>query len=55
MALDRDKYITRWSALLADRSDWDGHWREIAEHLLPRSPRFIASDRNRGDKRHNKI
>ena len=51
----RDKYLTRWAALKTERADWDSHWAEIAEYLLPRSPRFLASDRNRGDKRHNNI
>lgn len=55
MAIARDKYLNRWQALQSDRSDWDDHWREIAEYMLPRAPRFLASDRNRGEKRHNSI
>ena len=31
------------------------HWREISDYLLPRSGRFMATDRNRGDKRHRAI
>ena len=30
-------------------------WREISEYLMPRMGRFIASDRNRGGRRHNSI
>lgn len=51
----RDKLLTRWSALKAERSSWMTHWREISDYLMPRSGRFISSDRNRGDKRHNAI
>ena len=31
------------------------HWREISEVLTPRSGRFLATDNNRGDKRHKDI
>ncbi len=31
------------------------HWRELSDHLMPRSGRFVTSDRNRGGKRHNNI
>lgn len=44
----RDKLLTRWSALKAERSSWMTHWREISDYLMPRSGRFISSDRNRG-------
>ena len=45
----------RWAALKNERSSWDEHWREISEHLLPRSGRFQASDRNDGKRKHNRI
>lgn len=51
----RDKLINRWGALKNDRTSWDAHWREISEHLLPRSGRFLMTDRNRGEKKHNTI
>ncbi|KAA3649388.1 MAG: phage head-tail adapter protein [Proteobacteria bacterium] len=51
----RDKLLTRWGGLQNDRSSWLTHWREISEYLLPRSGRFLQTDRNRGDKRHNSI
>jgi hypothetical protein len=51
----RDKILTRWGALKTERSSWLTHWREISDYLLPRSGRFLATDRNRGDKRHNNI
>lgn len=51
----RDKLLTRWSALKTERSGWMDHWREISDYLLPRSGRFVSTDRNKGDKRFNNI
>lgn len=51
----RDRLLSRWTALKNDRSSWMDHWKEISENLLPRSGRFFLDDRNKGDKRHNKI
>jgi len=34
---------------------WVTHWREIAENIIPRRQRFLVTDRNRGDKVHDKI
>lgn len=51
----RDKLLTRWSALKTERSGWMDHWREISDYLLPRSGRFVSSDRNKGNKRFNNI
>lgn len=31
------------------------HWSDISDYVLPRAGRYFASDRNRGDKRHNQI
>jgi hypothetical protein len=45
----------RWSQLKIERSSWWDHWLEISTYLLPRNGRFFIQDRNRGDKRHNKI
>lgn len=53
--VERDKLFTRWGALKSERSSWLTHWREISDYLLPRSGRFLATDRNKGDKRHNNI
>jgi hypothetical protein len=46
---------SRWAALKQERSSWDPHWKEISEYLLPRSGRFMTSERNRGERRHNNI
>jgi hypothetical protein len=53
---DRRKlYLQRWGALKSERSSWFSHWRELSEYLMPRNGRFLVTDRNRGDKRHNRI
>ena len=51
----RKHYLTRWEGLKTERSSWDGHWKELAQYVLPRSSRFLTTDRNRGDKKHNRI
>lgn len=51
----RMQYSSRHSALKAERSSWDQHWRELAEQIEPRRSRFFTSDRNRGDKRNQRI
>jgi hypothetical protein len=43
------------SQLWTERSTFDAHWKDVAEHILPRRARFTTFDVNRGDKRHNKI
>lgn len=51
----RTLYTQRWNALVSERSSWFSHWQEISQFILPRSGRFVTSDRNRGDKKHNNI
>lgn len=51
----REDLLSRHTALKAERSSWWPHWRELSDNLLPRAGRFFASDRNRGQKRHNAI
>jgi len=51
----RKQMTARLQALKTERSTWDAHWRRIAEVLLPRSGRWITSDRNRGGDKHNEI
>lgn len=52
-----ERYQQRFVALKAARSPFDPHWRDIADYLLPRAPRFSpGSDRSRaGTKRNEKI
>lgn len=47
--------LQRKIALWTERSSWDDQYREIARYLLPRSGRFISTDRNKGAKRFNQI
>ncbi len=49
------RYEQLRGSLLTDRSSFDLHWQELADFLQPRRTRFFASDRNRGDKRSQKI
>lgn len=51
----RQKYATRKSELWKERSTWFPQWQEISRFLLPRNGRFLVTDRNRGEKRHNAI
>lgn len=51
----RQRLLARKQALWTERSSWVTHWREISEYQQPRAGRFVASDRNKGDKRTNNI
>ncbi len=51
----RQKYQTRKSELWRERSTWFPQWQEISRYLLPRNGRFLVTDNNRGEKRHNQI
>jgi len=51
----RQRTLARKAALWTERASWVSHWREISENQQPRAGRFIVTDRNRGDKRANKI
>ncbi len=51
----RRKLLARHTALKTERSSWDAHWREISEQIDPRRSRFLTTDRNRGDKKNQKI
>lgn len=51
----RKHYLARWQGLKNERASWDPHWMELARFLLPRSSRFMVTDRNNGAKKHNHI
>jgi Bacteriophage head to tail connecting protein len=52
----RRRYDVLRTALWTERtSGFDAHWRELAEVFMPRRIRFSVSDRNRGDKRNQRI
>jgi len=48
-------YVQRKGELWQERSTWLPHWQDISRYLLPRNGRFLLTDRNRGEKRHNAI
>jgi hypothetical protein len=52
----RRQWLLRISAQWKnERATFEPHWRELGEHLAPRRTRFFAQDKNRGDKRNQKI
>jgi len=51
----KDYFNRRLSALREERSSFIDHWRVLAEFIQPRRGRFLVSDRNRGDRRHQSI
>ncbi len=44
----RQRLEQRLGALQTERSDWEPHWRDLAEFILPRRARFLTTERNRG-------
>jgi len=50
-----ERYNTVKTALKSERWSFEAHWRELGDYLLPRRTRFWVGDRNRGDKRNQKI
>lgn len=51
----RQRYETYKAALIQERSSFEAHWREIGDYFNPRRTRFWTSDKNKGDKRNQKI
>jgi hypothetical protein len=51
----RQEYELVRSALWTERSSFDAHWRELGEFIKPRRPRWFTGDRNKGDRRNQKI
>jgi hypothetical protein len=43
------------AALKNERASFELQWRECADFVLPTRPRWMASDRNKGDRRNQKI
>lgn len=52
---DKNYLYRRVGALNNERSSWMTHWMELSKFLMPRTGRFLITDRNRGNKRHNNI
>lgn len=51
----RERVLQRKAALYQERSSWEAHWREINIYQMPRAGRFLTTDKNRGEKKHNHI
>lgn len=51
----RQRYEKIISQLIEERSSFIPHWRDLADHIMPRRQRFLISDVNKGDRRNNKI
>lgn len=51
----RRRYVARLAALKNERSSWLEHWRELNDYITPRRGRFLASDRNKGTKKNDKV
>jgi len=58
MQVDLKKIKAHYEALKSERqSSWDPHWKDIAEHFLPRGHKFLCTTggRNTGYKRNQRI
>lgn len=51
----RLKLLQRHQSLVFERQSFISHWRDLAEFVKPRKGRFLISDVNKGDKRHQSI
>jgi hypothetical protein len=54
-ANQREYFMRRLSGLQTERSSFEAHWKDLAQFIQPRRGRFFTSDRNKGDKRNQKI
>lgn len=46
--------LERYTALRTERQNWESHWQEVADYMLPRKA-DITKSRSKGDKRHELI
>lgn len=51
---NKDEIFRRYDELKSQRANWESHWQEISERILPRSGEFTG-DRTPGDKRTEKL
>lgn len=51
----RARYEQLRTALMTERAGFDSHWKECADFVRPRRPRFQVTDKNRGDRRNQNI
>lgn len=52
---DRQQMSRRLNALRNERASWIPHYQQISDVLMPRAGRFLNTEPNRGEKRHNNI
>ena len=52
---ERDYFERRRTAMIAERSSFIAHYRELSDYVQPRRGRFFISDRNKGDRRSQSI
>jgi len=52
--VDAQDLMHRYKAIKGDRSNWETHWEEIAERVLPRQRGFVG-DRTDGEKKQEKV
>lgn len=53
--MDVDTILRQQGALESDRTNFDSHWLEVAEHLFPRQAHFLGSNMTPGTKRNQRI
>jgi hypothetical protein len=51
----RDKYERLRQQLENEQSTFTSHWQDLSDYVRPRRARFFLSDRNKGDRRNQKI
>ncbi len=51
----RQRADKRLAMLKNERSSWESGWKELSEYILPMRSKFFADDKNKGDRRNNKI
>ncbi len=51
----RQRYETIRNSLWTERSTHEAHFRDLADFVKPRRPRWFTTDRNKGDRRNQKI
>jgi hypothetical protein len=55
METKRQKLERMRSALRRERESFMPHWRDLSDYVLPRRSRFTLAERNRGDRKNQKI
>lgn len=53
--IKRDRYEAVRAQLKNERSTFESHWRDLADFILPRRPRFVLTDVNRGERKNQRI